>query len=58
VDDSPPAAAAGDAVHDAVAGLIALGYKPNEASRYVHEIESTGMSSEAIIRAALRALVR
>ncbi len=53
-----PAAAAGDPVHDAVAGLIALGYKPNEASRYVHEIDSSGMSSEEIIRAALRALVR
>jgi Holliday junction DNA helicase RuvA len=55
--DGAPAAA-NDPVADAVSGLVALGYKPQEASRYVHAIDTAGMSSEAIIRVALKALVR
>jgi len=53
-----PPAPAGDPVADAVSALIALGYKPNEASRYVHGVAAAGMSSEAIIREALRNLAR
>ena len=52
---APPA---GDAVADAVSGLIALGYKPQEASRLVHGLDTDGQTSEAIIRAVLRGLVR
>ena len=50
---SPP-----DPVADAVSGLIALGYKPPEASRYVNAVASAGLSSEEIIREALKALVK
>lgn len=53
-----PAPAATDAVADAMSGLIALGYKPQEASRLVHGLDTDGKSSEAIIREVLRGLVR
>ncbi len=44
-------------VSDAVGALIALGYKPNDASRMVRAQECEGLSSEEIIRAALKASV-
>jgi holliday junction DNA helicase RuvA len=60
-DSAPPlsnsGAAGEDAVADAVSGLIALGYKPQDASRYVHAFDPTGMSSEAIIREVLKSLL-
>jgi Holliday junction DNA helicase RuvA len=40
---------------DAVRALIALGYKPQEASRMVNRVESGKSSSEEIIRLALKA---
>lgn len=46
-----------DAARDAVSALIALGYKPQEASRYVEAVTREGMDSETIIREALRASV-
>ncbi len=46
-----------DPIEDAVSGLIALGYKPNEASRFVHELDTQDMQSEDIIREVLRGLV-
>ncbi|MGE3773006.1 MAG: Holliday junction branch migration protein RuvA [Gammaproteobacteria bacterium] len=52
------AAPASDAVADAVSGLIALGYKPQEASRLVHGLDTDGKASEAIIREVLRGLAR
>jgi len=52
---APPAS---DAVADAVSGLIALGYKPQEASRLVHGLDTEGKASEAIIREVLRGLAR
>jgi Holliday junction DNA helicase RuvA len=55
---SEAAVAADDPVADAVSALIALGYKPNEASRHVHSVAASGMSSEAIIREALRNVAR
>ncbi len=51
-------ATGGDAVSDAVSALIALGYKPNEASRYVHAVAAEDMNSEAIIREALKGIAR
>ncbi|MCW8950096.1 MAG: Holliday junction branch migration protein RuvA, partial [Sedimenticola sp.] len=42
---------------DAIGALIALGYKPNDASRMVRSVECEGLSSEEIIRLALRAVV-
>ncbi len=48
----------GDALADAMSGLIALGYKPQEASKLVHGLDTDGKSSEAIIREVLRGLAR
>jgi Holliday junction DNA helicase RuvA len=41
-------------IQDAVSALIALGYKPQEASRMVSRADDGVMSSEEIIRGALR----
>jgi len=42
---------------EAESALIALGYKPQEASRYVHAVATPDMNSESIIREALKASV-
>jgi Holliday junction DNA helicase RuvA len=55
----PKAAAAMPAatpVSDAVDALVALGYKPNDASRMVRAVDGDGLSSEEIIRASLKAV--
>ena len=44
-----------DAEQEAVAALVALGYKPQEASRMVSKITKPDASSETLIREALRA---
>lgn len=46
-----------DALKDAISALVALGYKPPEASRMVNAVASEGLASEEIIRLALRAAV-
>lgn len=43
-------------VEDAVGALIALGYKAPEASRAIRDIDAGGLSSEDLIRQALRQL--
>lgn len=43
-----------EAVRDAAAGLQALGYKPAEVDRLLAAIDTKGLASEAIIRAALQ----
>lgn len=40
---------------DAVSALIALGYRPNDASKMVRKVASDGMDTENIIKAALQA---
>ncbi len=45
-------------VADAVSALTALGYKPNEASRMVRNVASEGLTSEEIIRTALKGTVK
>jgi len=45
-----------DAVKDAISALIALGYKPQEASRMVNSVDSANKSSEDIIRQALKSV--
>lgn len=40
---------------DAVSALIALGYKPNEASRMIRQVSTPDMDTEAMIKAALQA---
>lgn len=49
-----PVVARSNAVQDAVSALIALGYKPPEASRLVGQVDSDGLESEMIIKAALK----
>jgi len=46
-----------DPVEEAVSALIALGYKPPQASRMVSQIDSHDLSSEKIIRDALKASI-
>jgi Holliday junction DNA helicase RuvA len=53
----PPSAGGGapTAVEDAMSALVALGYKAPEASRMVRAVSAEGLSSEDLIRAALKA---
>lgn len=44
-------------VQDAISALIALGYKPQEASRAVSKVDDNNMTSEEIIRRALKEMV-
>ena len=53
-----PTGGARDEVNDAVSALVALGYKPPEASKMVSAIDSDGKNSEQIIRAALQKAVK
>ena len=52
-----PAVLAADPVQEAISALLALGYKPPEASRAVQNIEPAGLSSEELIRQALKGMV-
>ena len=56
---SAPSAASGanDAEGEAVAALVALGYKPQEASRMVSKIGRPDADCETLIREALRAAI-
>jgi len=47
----------GDPSSDAVSALVALGYKPAEAGRLVRGLEGQGLSSEEMIRQALKSMV-
>ena len=53
-DVSNPAAAAET---DAVSALISLGYKPQEASKAISAIKEKGLSSEDLIRRALKGMI-
>ena len=48
----------GDPVNDAVSALVALGYKPAEAGRYVRAVAADNASAETLIRQALRHCVK
>ena len=50
------AAGQSDAVKDAISALIALGYKPQEASRMVNAVDCIDKPSEDIIRQALKSV--
>lgn len=52
-----PAARQPDASEEAEAALIALGYRPQEASRAISRVAEEGMSREELIRQALKAMV-
>lgn len=45
-------------VSDAVSALVSLGYKAQEASQMVRVVKAEGLNTEAIIKAALQAMVR
>ena len=49
--------AVSSAESDALAALVALGFKPQEASRAVSAIKEDGLSSEEMIRRALKGMV-
>ncbi|MDZ4332316.1 MAG: Holliday junction branch migration protein RuvA [Pseudomonas sp.] len=51
------ASAVTSAENDAVSALISLGYKPQEASRAVSAVKEDGLSSEDMIRRALKGMV-
>ena len=51
-------AKAPDPVDDAISALIALGYRPPEASRMVQSVQGEGISVEDIIRRALQTTLR
>ena len=53
----PASAATGDPVKEAITALVALGYRPAEASRMVEKVDSAGLGSEDIIREALKASI-
>lgn len=44
-------------LQDAISALIALGYKPQEASRAISKVDDGTLSSQEIIRRALREMV-
>jgi len=54
---SPPPGAASP-VEEAASALIALGYKPQDASRMVRAVDTQGATIEEIIKAALQATIR
>lgn len=56
VPAAPAESSRADAVSDAISGLIALGYKPPEASRLVLEIDTSDKASDVIIREVLQRL--
>ncbi|MCI1010580.1 Holliday junction branch migration protein RuvA [Pseudomonas oryzihabitans] len=51
------AAVAASAEADAVSALVALGFKPQEASRAIAAVEGEDLSSEELIRRALKGMV-
>lgn len=57
-DSNKLAAANSNQSDDAVSALVGLGYKPQEASRFVFAVATDKMSSEEIIREALKASVK
>jgi len=53
-----PTAAASSPEGDAISALLALGYKPVDASRMVKAVSADGLSTEDIIKTALQASVK
>ena len=52
-----PGPVVSSAESDALGALISLGYKPQEASRAVAAVLEDGLSSEELIRRALKGMV-
>ena len=47
-----------DPVREAISALVSLGFKPQDASRQVHAVEAENLSSEEMVRLALKTMVR
>jgi Holliday junction DNA helicase RuvA len=47
-----------DPVREAISALVSLGFKPQDASRQVHAVETADLSSEQMVRLALKTMVR
>lgn len=58
VKSTPMQSSSSNVVDDATTALISLGYKPQEASKFVMAVVTDDMDSEAIIREALKASVK
>ena len=58
VPGAPPAPRGPDPVGEAVSALVALGFKPQEASQRVRAVPSEGLVCEEIVRLALQSLVK
>ncbi|MDG3087711.1 Holliday junction branch migration protein RuvA [Vibrio hannami] len=46
-----------NAVEEAVSALVALGYKPQQASKVISQVATDDMTSETLIREALKSMV-
>ncbi|MFD2228921.1 Holliday junction branch migration protein RuvA [Alkalimarinus sediminis] len=57
-EESAPAKSASSVIEEAESALIALGYKPQEATKAVNAVKVDGLSSEELIRLALKGMVR
>ncbi|MGB0894071.1 MAG: Holliday junction branch migration protein RuvA [Parashewanella sp.] len=55
--DYNPQADVNTAEEDAIAALVALGYKPTQASKSVSSAYQDGMDSETLIKAALKSML-
>lgn len=53
-NESGTAPSGSNAVNDAISAMVALGYKPADASRMVLAVKSDGLACEEIIRRALQ----
>jgi Holliday junction DNA helicase RuvA len=51
------ASAAKDIEQEAVSALVALGYKPQDASKVIGKLFKDGMSSEELIRQSLKSMI-
>lgn len=58
IKSAPTQTSPSNVIDDATTALISLGYKPQEASKFVMAVATDDMDSEAIIREALKASVK
>lgn len=56
VTEVPPLGAAASAEQDAISALVSLGFKPQEASKAIAAISGKSLSSEELIRHALKGM--
>jgi len=53
----PAPVPAADPAEEAICALVALGYKPQQASKVIDRLKQPGLSSEQLIRDALRSML-